>query len=372
VGISFRIVLAALTLIAQVSLSLAAARAAPPSYPDCPNVGGYCIATGNPRFTYFQIGKDLAERVAPDAHVSLMPIESAGSPDNVERMRYQNGVKFSIVQSDILLYYRKLAERGNADAKVTLSPLRVVQPLFDEEVHVLARIPDGDPNGGMHFIHELENKRIAVGPQTGGSAMTALLAYQLMFGTLPSDDKILYSSLDDAMAALAANRVDAFLMVAGQPAGRFASMPPEARQYVRMLTLDPANPATRKLLQGPYYEADIKAGSYRWLSGDVHTFTVKAYLISQVYSNPETRANIVNLTRALCRDLGDLREHGHPKWKQVVISKAALPGGWQYSDDVLRALDSPDCRPAIPASVPAPARPPCTNAEKVLKVDGCG
>jgi TRAP transporter TAXI family solute receptor len=355
-----------LTIMAISGMGLTPANAAP-EYPDCPNTAGYCIATGNRNFTYFQIGKELSERVASDAHVSLLPIEGDGSPDNVERMRYQNGVKFAIVQSDVLLYYRKLVEQGNQDAKVTLAPLRVVQPLYNEEVHILARIPDGNPDGGLHYIHELENKRIAVGPSNGGSAMTALLAYQLMFGTLPSDDKVLYSSLDDAMAALASNKVDAFIMVVGQPAARFSSMPPSAHQYVRLLTLDPANAATRKLLEGPYYEADIKAESYPWLDRDVHTFTTKAYLISQVYTNPDTRRNVQNLTRAFCRRLGDLQQNGHPKWKQVSISRAPLPGGWQYSDDVMQALDSPDCR----ASAVPPGRPVCTVAERVLKVAGC-
>ncbi len=331
------------------------------AFPACPNPKGHCVATGNAKFTYYQIGKDLSEKVAPTAGVNLIQIESAGSAENVRRMRFQRGVKLAIVQSDVLLYFRNLADAGNSEAQELLDPLRVMLPLYNEEVHVLARIPPNDPNGGLKYIHELENRKIAVGPQDGGSAMTAILAYSLLFGKTPDPANLHFSSVEDAMSALSAGTVDAYLMVAGQPASRFASISAEGKDIIRLLALDPSHPSTNRLLQGPYYTSEIKASNYAWLPQDTLTFSVKAYLISQRYVNADTRKDITALMRTLCQKLPDLQANAHAKWRQVSISSAPLPGGWKYSEDALVALRSPDC--SMPAT--------CTSIDRVLRIPGC-
>lgn len=343
-------------------------------YPPCRDGEGYCIVTGNPNLTYFKIGKDLSERVAVDAGVPLIPIEGNGSQDNVRRMRYQPGVKFAIVQSDVLQFYRNQAESGNAEARELISPLRVIQALYSEEVHILAAVPEGNPTGGLHYVHELAGKRIAVGPLGSGSAMTAILAYRLLFGQNPADNQLYFSPVEEALNALAKHEVDAFFQVAGQPVSRFSppkagnpGIPAEGRKYIRMLALDPNHPSTAKLLQGPYYTATIKAENYPWLEGDVSSFAVKAFLISQKYTNQTTRNAVTAFTRSLCRNVGQLQQNAHPKWKQVSISKGALPGGWEYSEDALRALNSPEC---TGATVSRPSGT-CSEVQKILMTPGC-
>jgi uncharacterized protein len=356
-------------LLLSFTVSSAHAQAtAPANFAACPTPRGHCIATGNSKFTYFQIGKDLSEKVAPLAGVRLQPLESAGSADNVRRMRYQTGVKMAIVQSDVLLFYRNQADSGNAEARELVDPLRVMQPLYNEEVHILVRVDPTDPNAGLHFVHELENLRIAVGPQEGGSAMTAVLAYQLLFGKQPDPAQFYFSSVDDAMTALANGTVDAYMMVAGQPASRFASIAAEGRNFIRLLALDPAHPSTARLLSGPYYTTEIKASNYAWMEHDAPTFSVKAYLISQRYTNADTRKDITSLTKALCQKLPDLQVSAHAKWKQVSISTAPLPGGWKYSDDAMVALRSPECSGTAAGTTPQA----CTAIQKVLLTPGCG
>ena len=61
----------------------------------------YKIVTASERGTYIQIGNDLARFVAPDADIALQVLPSKGSADNVNRLRYDTGVKFAIVQSDV-------------------------------------------------------------------------------------------------------------------------------------------------------------------------------------------------------------------------------------------------------------------------------
>ena len=66
-----------------------------------PSVARYKIVTASERGTYIQIGRDLAKFIAPAADVNLEVLPSAGSAENVHRLRYEPGVKFALVQSDV-------------------------------------------------------------------------------------------------------------------------------------------------------------------------------------------------------------------------------------------------------------------------------
>ena len=59
------------------------------------------IVTASERGTYIQIGRDIARLVAPDAGIELEVLPSAGSAENVRRLRHEPGVKFALVQSDV-------------------------------------------------------------------------------------------------------------------------------------------------------------------------------------------------------------------------------------------------------------------------------
>src|SRR6187200_1353036 len=59
------------------------------------------IVTASARGTYIQIGRDIASIVAPSADIELDVLPSAGSAENVRRLRHEPGVKFAIVQSDV-------------------------------------------------------------------------------------------------------------------------------------------------------------------------------------------------------------------------------------------------------------------------------
>src|SRR5439155_27278454 len=52
----------------------------------------YKIVTASERGTYIQVGRDLARFVAPQADISLEVLPSAGSAENVRRLRFEPGV----------------------------------------------------------------------------------------------------------------------------------------------------------------------------------------------------------------------------------------------------------------------------------------
>src|SRR5258707_7689609 len=92
------------------------------------------IVTASPRGTYIQIGRDIASIVAPSADIELEVLPSAGSAENVRRLRYEPGVKFAIVQSDVYQAFLDQAAGGNAEANKIIRPLRVIMPLYNEEI----------------------------------------------------------------------------------------------------------------------------------------------------------------------------------------------------------------------------------------------
>src|ERR1700744_2433581 len=119
---------------------------------------GYKIVTGPERGTYIQIGQDLAHWVAEPAGIDLQVLASKGSAENVQRMRYEPGVKLALVQSDVYQAYVDMAKAGNADAGQAIRPLRLIMPLYDEEINFVVRA-----DSPIKTINEIKDKNISVG-----------------------------------------------------------------------------------------------------------------------------------------------------------------------------------------------------------------
>src|SRR5437667_2465302 len=116
------------------------------------------IVTASTRGTYIQIGRDIASFVAPEADIDLDVLPSAGSAENVRRLRYEPGVKFAIVQSDVYQAFLDMAGAGDAEAGNLIRPLRVIMPLYNEEIYFVVRA-DSD----LNYIHEIRGARINAG-----------------------------------------------------------------------------------------------------------------------------------------------------------------------------------------------------------------
>src|SRR5688572_2815720 len=116
------------------------------------------IVTASERGTYIQIGRDLATHVAPAANINLEVLPSAGSAENVQRLRYEPGVKFAMVQSDVYQAFLDQAAAGNADAGAMIRPLRVIMPLYNEEIYFIARA-----DSTLNYVHEIKDAKINAG-----------------------------------------------------------------------------------------------------------------------------------------------------------------------------------------------------------------
>ncbi len=293
----------------------------------------------------FQIGRDLARFVAPAADVQLDVLASGSSAETLRRLRSEPGVKLATVQADVYQQVVEQAARGSTAAGDLVRPLRVVVPLYREELHLVARA-----DAPFSAVHEIKDARINVGPRRGDTAATIASLYPALFGKPLTDAQASYLSHEEALVRLVTDRtVDVVAIVAGQPAPLLVNMKPEARQYIKLLALDPASAAGRAAARR-YLPATVRAGSYpALLAQDLPTLAVRVYLVTQDFRDHYTEHRLILLGRSLCRDISALRAKGHAKWQEVEPMLAELPSGMSYYQPTTTELhDCPVRRPARP------------------------
>ena len=328
----------------------------------------YKIVTASPRGTYIEIGRDLGKFVAPAADIQLEAMPSAGSTENVRRLRYEPGVKLALVQSDVYQAYLDLAAGGNREARGLINPLRLILPLYNEEIYFVVR-----KDMPIDRIHEIRDQRISMGPLGSGTALTSATLYRQMFGSPLADDKAQFLSNEEGLSRLVTDKsVDVVIIVAGQPAKVLADMQPEAKELIKLLRFDPDHPASKEAVK-TYFPATVRASSYpNLLTEDVPTLAVKAFLITYNYDQPYTRRNLANFAHSLCTNFGKLQAEGHPKWKEVKLELPEVGRGWTYYSETTREIQAclAGSAPAPAAASPAaaPVRRTCNQQERILGI----
>ncbi|MEP6943413.1 MAG: TAXI family TRAP transporter solute-binding subunit [Betaproteobacteria bacterium] len=319
----------------------------------------YKIVTASDRGTYIKIGRDLAQFVAPMANIDLDALPSAGSAENVRRLRYEEGVKFALVQSDVYQAFLDMAASGNAEAGDIIRPLRVIMPLYNEEIYFIVRA-DSERN----YVHEIRNARINAGELGSGTALTSATLYRLMFGEPLPDASATYLSNEDALVKLITDKtVDVVAIVAGQPAKLLADMKPEARQHIKLLKFDPNQSSSKAALKS-YFPATVRAASYpNLLTEDLSGLAVKAFLVTYDYRLRGTANNMRQFARSLCKNFSTLQEKGHPKWREVQLALPDLGRGWFYFAPTSQEIRS--CIAGAPKEIARPAKA-CTQQERIL------
>jgi len=317
----------------------------------------YKIVTASERGTYIQIGKDLAKLVAPAAGIELQALPSVGSSENVERLRYEPGVKLAMVQSDVYQAFLDLAANGNAEAGTLIRPLRVVMPLYNEEIYFIARA-----DSALNFVHEIKDAKINVGPLRSGTAMSATTIFRQMFGAPIAEGKASYLSNEDALVQLTVDKtIDVVVVVGGQPTKLLVDMKPESRALIKLLKFDANQPESKAALQ-TYFATNVRAASYpNLLEEDVPSVAVRAYLVTYDYKVSGTVDHLGRFAQSLCQNFEQLQTQGHPKWREVELRLPELGQGWLYYATTERTLRS--CIAKLPKAKPVRG---CAQQEKIL------
>jgi len=266
---------------------------------ECKKYTTYQIATGSTSGTYYKIGSDLAKYVAPEACINLEVIPTKGSVDNVYMLRDRKypKVKFAIVQNDVLQELEKNAKNGDKRARDLVRNLRVIKPLYNEEIHIISR---ADSN--INNFADLKGKRLSIGPMGSGTAMTSVLMYQELFGNEPKHTR--FESFDNGLSSLSDGKVDAVIKVIGQPFKRLANLSQNVSQFIKLVEYD--ENSNRHNPAKSYYIATIKKDSYKWIDRDIKTLSTKSYLITFNYKK-EDKARIKEFIKALNKKLNYLK-----------------------------------------------------------------
>jgi TRAP-type uncharacterized transport system substrate-binding protein len=293
--------------------------------------------------TDLQLGNDLARFVAPAADIELDVSESGSSAESLRRLRSEPGVKLATVQSDVYQAFLDQAARGSASAAELVRPLRVLVPLYKEEIHFIARA-----DAPYDYLHEIKDARINLGPRDSDTATTIGSLYLLLFGKPIGANQASYLPYEDALIKLTTDKtIDVVAIVAGQPVGLLANMKPEARNYIKLLKLDSGHASSRVALRR-YLPATLRADSYpSLLSADLPALAARVYLVTRDFRDHYTEHRLILLGRSLCRDIAALRAKGHAKWQEVEPKLGQLPPGMSYYQPTTTELrDCPVRRPA--------------------------
>ena len=289
----------------------------------------YDIVTGGKTGTYIQIGQNIGA-LARHFDVDLKAVESAGSIENVNAVYKRPVTPLGIVQSDVLGW---IAVRSNdPELRNIAAKTRLVFPLYNEEVHLLA-------TGAIGALEDLNGKRVGIGKAGSGTELTATMMLATA-GIAPAESVNIAAG--EALAAMRAGELDAMFYVAGLPVKLFAESV-SAGDGFHLL------PITSPALLEFYPSSEIPSGTYSWQAEAVPVIAVKATLMT--YDFPRTSqylrdscAAVARVARAIQDNIGWLRAHGHPKWRQVDL--ALKVPGWTQSACVRDGLD-----PAKPALV---------------------
>lgn len=325
----------------------------------------YKIVTASERGTYIKIGRDLAQFIAPSADIALDAVPSAGSAENVRRLRYEPGVKLALVQSDVYQSFLDLGASGNVTANAMIRPLRVIMPLYNEEIYFIVRA-DSD----LNYVHEIKNSNINLGESGSGTALTSATLYRLMFGEPAPDSRTTFLSNEEALAKLVTDKtIDVVAVVAGQPAKLLVDMKPQSRQLIKLLKFDPDHPSRKTVLK-TYFSTRVLASNYpNLLTADLPSLAVKAFLVTYDFQSKDTESHLRQMARSLCTNFPTLQAKGHPKWREVGLALPDLGRGWIYYAPTAREIRSCIAGGASKAGFPAAAPPvdkACSQQERIL------
>jgi uncharacterized protein len=275
------------------------------------------IITGNKRGTYYQFGLNLAQ-LAKSRGIKLNVFDSAGSVQNVLAVYKAPGTQLGIVQSDVLAFIAKI--QTDPFMKKVANRTRLVFPLYNEEIHLLAQ-PD------IKDFDDLAGKTVAVGEEGSGTYLTARILLE-MADVKPRD--IVPIGTDEALAQLKQGRIDAMFYVAGLPVKLFSEAVAPEDKLVLV-------PITNKSIQDFYQSVQIPAKTYSWQDQEINTVAVKAVLVAYDFRG-NTCDHVGKLAKSLHDNLEWLRTHGHPKWKSVDLN--AVVKGWIQYDCVSKVLQT--------------------------------
>ncbi|HTY03827.1 MAG TPA: TAXI family TRAP transporter solute-binding subunit [Rhodocyclaceae bacterium] len=306
--------------------------------------------TGPERSSQQLMASDFAAVVGARAGGALTVVPTAGPADVLQQLRdaakTSDGTNLATLQADVAYLYLLAALRGNAAVASWLAPLRVLAPLQTEELHFLVR-----RDSRFETLSDIRDARINVGPANGGSALSTVTLYRLLFDAAMSEDKVSRLSHEEALKRLLTDgSVEVVAMLGDQPMALVANMKPEARRFVRLLKFDPAATGGTTALS-VYRAATLRQSSYpNLLDADLPALAVPIYLVAYDPKPSRDKTAPAQLMQAYCEALPQLKAQGRPQWQDVEPGLPQLAPGWHYAE--MAAMEMVNCPGVVATEIP--------------------
>ncbi|WP_270732662.1 TAXI family TRAP transporter solute-binding subunit [Shimia sp. Alg240-R146] len=310
-----RLVKAATCSAATLALALSVTLGAAPLAQAQEDVPVLTITTGGADGTYYKFAQEIQQMMPSD--VPLEIATSEGSVQNLRRLIGYEGpseqkfYQLAFVQADVLEQLRARA-KGDAVLESIVDRIKVVMPLYGEEIHVFTRAKYNIPSIEALMEGDWD---VNAGADKSGTNLTARWLYEQM-GHAERTLNWGNSEVEPGLPFLGEGGYEVFFSVSGAPSEVGRSI--QAGGDVTLLPVD--LPELYSDRESPYRPAILSKLHYPWLDRDVRTMAVTALLVAFDYDvdNPYC-TQIEKLTRNIVEGL-DLRQSpngGHPKWREV-------------------------------------------------------
>ena len=279
-------------------------------------VSAFTIATGPSDGSYFQIAQDI-KNVAGKEAIDVQVMPTKGSIENIQLLG-AGKVDLAIMQLDALRFVSEVLKKQQ-DLNL-FDNIKVILNLYPEEIHVLSS------NKDIESFYQLEGKRISVGTEGGGTAVTAAV----LLATYDIKADLSFDTFDDAIKKMEQGNLDAVVFVGGAPVPFIGKLNSKVH-FVRL----PANPALEQI----YLRTNVGKSQYSWAAADTETYAVPASLMGLDKKDESYTAQMQKLVLAILNSADDLRANGHPKWKSSIIQTYFPYRGYAPTNQVIQVFN---------------------------------
>lgn len=276
----------------------------------------FTIATGPSDGTYFQIAQDIKNVTQKDG-VDLQVVPTKGSFENIQLLG-TGKVDLAIVQLDALRFVSDVVKQQHG--LDVFDSIKVVLNLYPEEIHVLAR------NKDIQSFYHLEGKRLSVGTEGGGTALTAAV----LLSVYDIKAAVSFDPFDDAVKKMDQGALDAVMFVGGAPVPFIAKL--DARFHLVRL---PGNPALEQI----YFRTSLGKKQYGWAELDTETFSVPSAIMGVDNRSEQFAGQMQQMVLSVLNGRESLQASGHPKWKNSIVQTYFPYRGYEPTNQVIQIFN---------------------------------
>ena len=265
------------------------------------------FASGGTTGTYYAVGGVLSTVLNPILTKSNITVASTGASKANIQMIDDGDAQLGIVQNDVMYYAYTGTDLFESEGKI--DTFNAVAGLYDETVQIVTCDPS------IKSVADLKGKKVSVGDAGSGvefNAKQILGAYDPTFDDIKKQNL----SFGDSADSLKDGKIDAAFVVAGAPTTAVVDL--ATTKDVNLVQLDDEHIKKLQDKYDFYTETVIPADTYKGLSGDATTVSVRATIIA---STDVSEDAIYEFTKAMFDNKDDLAA-GHDKFKSLSLDDA--------------------------------------------------